>query len=79
VSEKKEQTEERLKRLDEQSIFALVGRYTLVIVFIIAGSLMLMGFGWPWWIAGLGPIVLIPILAYSWATVLDMKIKRMVK
>jgi hypothetical protein len=42
VSEKKEQTEERLKRLDEQSIFALVGRYTLVIVFIIAGSLMLM-------------------------------------
>lgn len=60
--------------MDEAKIFAMVGRYTLVIVFIISFFLMLLGLGWPWWIAGLGPIVLIPLAALTWAMALDIQI-----
>jgi hypothetical protein len=65
--------------MDEVKIYRMVGTYTLVIVTIIAGCLMLMGFGWPWWIAGLGPIILVPLAGWSWAIALDMKLKKLVK
>jgi hypothetical protein len=67
------------KPLDEIEIFKMVGRYTLVIVFIIALFLILMGIGWPWWIAGIGPIVLIPLAALSWSMALDVRVKMLVK
>lgn len=63
----------------EDVIRPMVGAYTLVIVFIIALCLMLMGFGWPWFIAGLGPILLIPLAGWSWAIALDRKIQKLVK
>jgi hypothetical protein len=60
---------------DGKKLNAMVGRYTMVIVFIICAGLMCMGFGWPWWLAGLGPIVLIPLAGVSFAMALELKIK----
>lgn len=59
----------------EAHVHAMVGRYTLVIVFIIALFLILLGCGWPWWIAGLGPILLIPLCAVSFSMALAIKMK----
>ncbi|UDL16688.1 hypothetical protein SEA_ATUIN_295 [Arthrobacter phage Atuin] len=72
-------TEKTADKLDETTLGKMVGKYTIAIVFVIAASLMSMGFGWPWFIAGLGPIFLIPILGVSFAKALDMKVQKLLK
>jgi hypothetical protein len=72
-------SEKATEVFDEKTILRMVGKYTLIIVAIISACLFSMGFGWPWWIAGLGPIVLIPMLAVGFSKALDMKIKKLVK